>query len=130
MSPVSSSKCSDPGARVHAPFVSSNTWTCSGALYWETHVTNRSPWATGRVSVTVTDETRDPVANAAPWTKVGVDWATVARARRTPRMAVTARRGPGWAEGKSFMVIHSFTRARMRTSWKSGRLRVGPSGRV
>jgi len=67
--------------------------------------------------VTVTVETRDPVENVAAWTKVGVvDWATVGRARRTPRMAITARRGPGWAEGKSFMVIYSFTMARMRTS--------------
>src|SRR6266567_3139019 len=70
MSPVSSRKVSDPGARVQVPFALSDTWTCSGALYWDTHATRRSPCATGRVSVTSTAETC-PVVKAFPWTKVG-----------------------------------------------------------
>src|SRR5437870_11607415 len=68
MSPVSSRKVSDPGARVQVPFTLSDTWTCAGALYWDTHETRRSPCATGRVSVTPTAETC-PVENAIPWTK-------------------------------------------------------------
>src|SRR5438093_7133457 len=68
MSPVSSRKVSDPGARVQVPFTLSDTWTCSGALYWDTHATRRFPCATGRVSVTSTAETC-PVENAIPWTK-------------------------------------------------------------
>src|SRR2546427_8828910 len=69
MSPVSSRKVSDPDARVQVPFTLSDTWTCAGALYWDTHTTRRSPCATGRVSVTSTAETC-PVENAVPWTKV------------------------------------------------------------
>src|SRR5216117_1807232 len=73
MSPVSSSKVSDPaGARIQVPFTLSDTWTCPGALYWANHPTSRSPWATGRVSGTVSAGTLDPVENASPWTKVGV----------------------------------------------------------
>src|SRR5207247_10547081 len=68
MSPVSSRKVSDPGARVQVPFTRSDTWTCAEALYWDTHETRRSPCATGRVSVTPTAETC-PVENAIPWTK-------------------------------------------------------------
>src|SRR5438094_8890468 len=68
MSPVSSRKASDAGARVQVPFTLSDTRTCSGALYWDTHTTRRSPCATGRVSVTSTAETC-PVENAIPWTK-------------------------------------------------------------
>src|ERR1051325_111372 len=69
MSPVSSRKASDPGARVQAPFTLSDTRTCSGALYWDTHATRRFPCATGRVSVTSTADTC-PVVKAVPWTKV------------------------------------------------------------
>src|SRR5438128_5436275 len=79
MSPVSSRKVSDEAARVQVPFTLSDTRTWPGALYWPNHPTSRSPWATRPVSVTVTDETRDPLENAAPWTKVGVDWATAGR---------------------------------------------------
>src|SRR5213592_234251 len=68
MSPVSSRKVSDPDARVQVPFTLSDTWTCAGALYWDTHATRRSPCATGRVSLTSTAETC-PVENAIPWTK-------------------------------------------------------------
>src|SRR5207247_10755126 len=68
MSPVSSRKVSDPGARVQVPFTRSDTWTCAEALYWDTHETRRSPCATGRVSLTSTAETC-PVENAIPWTK-------------------------------------------------------------
>src|SRR5204862_7722558 len=69
MSPVSSRKASDAGARVQVPCTLSDTRTCSGALYWDTHATRRSPCATGRVSLTSTAETC-PVENAVPWTKV------------------------------------------------------------
>src|SRR5438128_5819060 len=107
MSPVSSSKVSDPaGARIQVPFTLSDTWTCPGALYWANHPSSRSPWATGLVSVTVSAETRDPVENAAPWTKVGVvDWAPAGRARRTPRAAITARPTPDRVLSKFFTVI-------------------------
>src|SRR5947199_8885541 len=94
MSPVSSWKASDRGARVQVPFTLSDTCTCPGAPYSETQPTSRSPSATGRVSVTVAVETLDPVENAAPWTKVGVvDWAAAVRGsgRRAPRVAITAR---------------------------------------
>src|SRR5256712_13084691 len=88
MSPVSSRKVSDLGARVQAPFTLSDPRTRSGALYWANHPTSRSPWATGPLSVTVTDETR-AVENAAPWTKVGVaDWATAGRGSRAARRAI------------------------------------------
>src|SRR5439155_4282551 len=91
MSPVSSSKVSDPaGARIQVPFTLSDTWTCPGALYWANHPTSRSPWATGRVSGTVSAGTLDPVENASPWTKVGV----VAPAGPA-RAATTSRAGPG-----------------------------------
>src|SRR5438067_8324697 len=100
MSPVSSRKVSDLGARFQAPFTLSDTWTRSGALYWVNHPTSRSPWATGLVSVTVIVETRDPVENAVPWTKVGVfDWATAGRGGRTPRVAITARPAADRADG-------------------------------
>src|SRR5882672_3978608 len=69
MSPVSSRKASDAGARAQVPFTLSDTRTCSGALYCETHATRRFPCATGRVSVTSTAETC-PVENVVPWTKV------------------------------------------------------------
>src|SRR5213593_1105907 len=117
MSPVSSRKCSDRGARVQAPFTLSDTRTCAEAPYCENHPTSRSPWATGAVSVTVVDETRDPVENAAPWTKVGViDWAPAVTESRTPSAAITARRAPDRAEGKCFTVIHSFTSLKMGTA--------------
>src|SRR2546422_2292950 len=107
MSPVSSSKVSEPAAaRVQAPFTLSDTWTCSGALYWLNHPTSRSPWATGRVSVTVNAETRDPVENAAPWTKVGE--AAAVRGRRAPKVATTARPIAERAEGKNFTETPSF----------------------
>src|SRR5690348_16516837 len=113
MSPVSSRKCSDPGARVQAPFTLSDTSTGPGTLYCENHPTSRSPPATGLVSVTVVVRTRDPLENAVPWTKVGVvARPTAGRARRAAR-AITARRAPDGAEGKCFTVIHLFTKARM-----------------
>src|SRR5438445_4906571 len=104
MSPVSSSKVSDPaGARIQVPFTLSDTWTCPGALYWANHPTSRSPWATGRVSVTVSAGTRDPVENAVPWTKVGVvDWASAVRGSRTPTVAITASAAVDRADDKSF----------------------------
>src|SRR5207247_9873485 len=110
MSPVSSSKVSDPAAaRVQVPFTLSDTWTCPGALYWPNHPTSRSPWATGRVSGTVTVETRAPVPNAVPWTRVGVvDRATAARGSRTPRLAITARQAVDREDDDHFMVIQSF----------------------
>src|SRR5882724_10871945 len=101
MSPVSSSKVSDPAAaRVHAPFTLSETQTCSGALYWLNHPTSRSPWATGRVSVTVNAETRDPVENAVPWTKVGE--AAAVHGRRAPKVAITAMLAAERVEGNFF----------------------------
>src|SRR5882724_7815851 len=101
MSPVSSSKVSDPAAaRVHAPFTLSETRTCSGALYWLNHPTSRSTWATGRVSVTVNAETRDPVENAVPWTKV--EEAAVVRGRRAPKVAITAMLAAERVEGNFF----------------------------
>src|SRR3989442_1209999 len=104
MSPVSSSKVSDPAAaRVQVPFTLSDTCTGPGALYWATHPTSRSPWATGRVSVTVSDGTRDPVENAAPWTKVGL--ATAVRGRRTPRVAITAKPAVHRVDAKYFTSI-------------------------
>src|SRR5438876_1811731 len=115
MSPVSSRKCRDPGARVQAPFTLSDTRTCPETLYCENHPTSISPPATGLVSVTVVVRTRDPVENAEPWTKVGVvAWPRAGRARRAARAAITARRAAERAEGKCFTVIHSFTKARMR----------------
>src|SRR5438094_5334327 len=107
MSPVSSSKVSDPGTRVQVPFTLSETWTCPGALYWLNHPTSRSPWPTGEVSVTVVAEI-GAVENAAPWTKVGVvDWATAVRGSGTPRAAITARAAADRADGEWFTVIHS-----------------------
>src|SRR5437899_4241516 len=106
MSPVSPRKVKDPGARVQVPFTLSDTRTCSGASYWENHPTSRSPWATGRVSVTVTVETRDPVDNAAPWTQVGVvEPATAVRGSRTPRVANTARPAVDRSDREDFIVI-------------------------
>src|SRR5437016_4890074 len=108
MSPASFMKVRDPGARFQAPFTLSDTCTCSGTSYCENHPTSRSPWATGLASVTVTVETRDPVENAVPWTKVGaLDWATTVRGSRTPRVAITARPAVDRADGKCFTVIHS-----------------------
>src|SRR5216683_5704962 len=79
----------------------------SGALYWPTHPTSRSPWATGRLSVTVIVEKR-AVENAVPWTKVGVvDWPTTARGSRTPRVAITTRPAVDRVDGKCLTVIHS-----------------------
>src|SRR5436190_14519300 len=113
MSPVSSSKaCAPAAARVQVPFTLSDTWTSPGTLYWENHPTSRSPPATGRVSVTVAVGTREPVANAAPWTNAGVGaWARAGGARRAPRVAITTRRAPEGVEGKNGMVTHSFTKA-------------------
>src|SRR5436305_13954666 len=132
MSPVSSRKVSDLGARFQAPFTLSDTWTRSGALYWVNHPTSRSPWATGLVSVAVIVETRDPVENAVPWTKVGVfDWATAGRGGRTPRVAITARPAVDRAERRCFMVTHSSAtpevlprvrRARQRGAWLRSRV--------
>src|SRR3989442_5956944 len=100
MSPVSLMKVIDPGARVQVPFTLSVTRTCSGASNWEIHPTSRSPRPTGLVSVTVIVETRDPVENAAPWTKApAVDWATAGRGSRTPRVAITARSAVDRADG-------------------------------
>src|SRR2546428_11430096 len=110
MSPVSSSKVSEPAAaRVQVPFTLSDTWTCSGALYWLNHPTSRSPCATGRVSVTLNAETRDPVENAVPWTKVGL--AIAVRGSRAPRVTMTTRPAAERAEGKYFTETPSFTRA-------------------
>src|SRR2546426_2340968 len=104
MSPVSSSKVKYPaGARVQVPFTLSDTCTGPGTLYWANHPTSRSPWATGRVSVTVSDGTRDPVENAAPWTNVGL--ASAVRGRRTPRVAITARPAVDRADAKYFTPI-------------------------
>src|SRR5439155_23960016 len=99
-------KVKDPGSPAQVPFTLSDTRTCSGASYWETHPTSRSPWATGPVSVTVTVETRDPVDNAAPWTQVGVvEPATAVRGSRTPRVANTARPAVDRSDGECLMVI-------------------------
>src|SRR5207247_4349276 len=103
MSPVSSSKVTEATARVQVPFTLSDTCTCPAALYWANHPTSRSPWATGWVSVTVSDGTRDPVEAAAPWTKVGL--ATAVCGRRTPRVAITARPAVDRADAKSFTAI-------------------------
>src|SRR5436190_24364665 len=124
MSPVSSRKCSDPGARVQAPFTLSDTSTCPGTSYCENHPTSRSPPATGPVSVTVVVRPRDPVVNVAPWTKVGAVARATAGARRTPRAAITARRAVHGAEGKSFTVIYSFAGA--RGGWTLRRIRFDP----
>src|SRR5207247_4594644 len=81
---------------------------------------------TGLVSVTVVVRTRSPVENAVPWTKVGVvAWPTAGRARRAARAAITARRAPDGAEGKSFIVIYSLTTREWRErelAWDSTRL--------
>src|SRR5437667_12046679 len=82
MSPVSSTKCSDAGARVQAPFTLSDTRTSPGAWYWENHPTSKSPWTTAEVSVTVVVDI-GAVENAAPWTKVGA--AAAGPARAAPR---------------------------------------------
>src|SRR5438876_1483501 len=103
MSPVSSSKVTEATARVQVPFTLSDTCTCPGALYWANHPTSRSPWATGWVSVTVSDGTRDPVEAAAPWTNVGL--ATAVQGRRTPRVAITARPAVDRADAKYFTAI-------------------------
>src|SRR2546421_12048101 len=104
MSPVSSRKVSDAGARVQVPFTLSDTRTCSGASYWENQPTSRSPWATGRLSVTVTVGTRDPVENAAPWTQVGaVERATAGHGSRAPRVGNTARPAVGRADAERFV---------------------------
>src|SRR6266581_6889139 len=106
MSPVSLRKVSDAGARVQVPFTLSETRTCPGASYWENQPTSRSPWATGWVSVTVTVEMRDPVANAPPWTQIGVvEPATAVRGSRTPRVANTARPTAARADGDCFIVF-------------------------
>src|SRR5947209_6711597 len=105
MSPVSFRKVCDRGARVQLPFTSSDTSTCSGALYWANHPTSRSPWATGWVSVTVIAGTRDPVENAVPWTNVAL--ATAVRGNRAPRVAITARPAVDRVDGKCLTVIHS-----------------------
>src|SRR5438552_2087748 len=132
MSPVSLMKVIDPGARVQVPFTLSVTRTCSGASNWEIHPTSRSPCATGLVSVTVIVETRDPVENAVPWTKVGVfDWATAGRGGRAPRVAITARPAVDRAERRCFMVTHSSAtpavlprvrRERQRGAWPRSRV--------
>src|SRR5213592_303331 len=127
MSPVSSWKASDRGARVQVPFTLSDTCTCPGAPYSETQPTSRSPSATGRVSVTVAVETLDPVENAAPWTKVGVvDWAAAVRGsgRRAPRVAITARPAVDRTDGKSFTAVtpplHALSSARPATAGVAG----------
>src|SRR2546425_13356611 len=106
MSPVSPRKVKDPGARVQVPFTLSDTRTCSGASYWENQPTSRSPWATGRLSVTVTVGTRDPVENAAPWTQVGaLERATAVHGSRAPRAANMARPAVDRADGECFILI-------------------------
>src|SRR5438093_7994160 len=106
MSPVSLRKVSDAGARVQVPFTSSETRTCPGASYWENQPTSRSPWATGWVSVTVTVEMRDPVANAAPWTQVGVvELAAAVPGGRAPRVAHTARPTVVMADSDCFIMM-------------------------
>src|SRR5439155_26577227 len=87
MSPVSSRKVSDRGARVQVPFTLSDTRTFAGSPYWANHPTSRFPWATAPVSVTVAVETFVPVENAAPSMKVGVvDWGSAAApARAAPQ---------------------------------------------
>src|SRR5438132_9121287 len=109
MSPVSSSNFIARGARVQVPFTLSDTWTSSGALYWLNHPTSRSPCATGRESVTANAETRDPLENAVPWTKVGL--ATAGRGSRTPRVEIRTKRAAERANGKCFTQTPSFTRA-------------------
>src|SRR6266700_1589521 len=85
-------------------------------------------WASEPARATVVVRTRSPVENAVPWTKVGVvAWPTAGRARRAARAAITARRAPDGAEGKSFMVIYSFTKREWRErelAWDSTRLHV------
>src|SRR5437867_6260553 len=108
MSPVSSSKVMDRGGRIQAPFTVSDISTCPGALYSENHPTSRSPWATGRSSVTVVPEV-GAVENAAPWTKVGAaDWPTAVHGSRAPRVAITARPADR-GEGKYFKAMPSLT---------------------
>src|SRR5947208_14396095 len=120
MSPVSSRKVSDAGARVQVPFTLSDTRTCSGASYWENQPTSRSPWATGRASVTVTVGTRDPVENAAPWTQVGaVERATAVRGRRTPRVANTARPAVARADAEDSTGISSLCHTASTPPWKA-----------
>src|SRR5437773_2678341 len=130
MSPVSSSKVSDPAAaRVQVPFTLSDTCAGPGALYWANHPTSRSPSATGRVSVTVSDGTRDPVENAAPWTNVGL--ATAVQGRRTPSAAITARLAVDRADVKYFTAISaSFFRMRCEKKgrWSLIGLDPTPSG--
>src|SRR5438046_8666455 len=105
MSPVSSRKVSDAGARVQVPFTLSDTRTCSGASYWENQPTSRSPWATGRLSVTVTVGTRDPDENAAPSTQVGaVERATPVHGSRSQRPAKMARPAVTRPDGESLTV--------------------------
>src|SRR5437773_5691791 len=94
MSPVSSTKCSDAGARVQAPFTLSDTRTSPGAWYWENHPTSKSPWATGDVSVTVVVDI-GAVENVAPWTKVG----RPPRGRRGRRPGTGLSQGIAWAIG-------------------------------
>src|SRR5438105_15136991 len=103
MSAVSSRKGTDATADVQGPFTLADTCTCPGGLYWANHATSRSPWATGWVSVTVSDGARDPVEAAAPWTKVGL--ATAVRGRRTPRVAITAKPAVDRADAKCFTAI-------------------------
>src|SRR5438046_6971837 len=129
MSPVSSSKVSEATARVQVPFTLSDTCTCPGALYWANHPTRRSPWATGWASVTVSDGTRAPVENAAPWTNVGL--ATAVQGRRTPRVAITARPAVDRADVKYFTAISaSFFRMRCEKKgrWSLIGLDPTPSG--
>src|SRR5207244_5534604 len=94
MSPVSSSNFIARGARFQAPFTLSDTWTCPGALYSETHPTSRSPRATGRLSVTVVAEV-GAVENAAPWMKVGVAAAACGRPRVVSRTRAEVDRAVG-----------------------------------
>src|SRR5881628_2735950 len=121
MSPVSSWKASDRGARVQVPFTLSDTCTCPGAPYSETQPTSRSPSATGPVSVTVAVETLDPVENAAPWTKVGVvDWAAAVRGRSAAKVAASASPAIGRVEGKCFKRDSLFYTCGRGRSWNAG----------
>ena len=53
--------------------------------------------------MTVAVETRDPLENAAPWTKVGVvDWAAAVRGRSAAKVAASASPAIGRVEGKCF----------------------------
>src|SRR5690349_16098386 len=71
MSPVSFWNAVAPGARVHAPLTSSETWTCPVELYSANQPTSRSPAFTAPERVVAVEVTRVAPENAAPWINVG-----------------------------------------------------------